>query len=222
NHQATSVKTVHRIALFDAKGDVTSVISQSDVVRFLLAHVDELGDAADASVAQLGLVGGPVVAVDAHCPTLMAYAALAERHLSGGPVLAPDETLLANLSVSDLRALTAEHLSVLALPVAEFLAVQHNTSYLGYSVHASGAKGHAFFGAPRHAPDSALGLKEKREDVRTFTVTSKTLLRELLHAFVNNHVHRVYVVDDAQGQKVKAVISLTDVLRLVVGEPGKE
>ncbi len=43
------------------------------------------------------------------------------------------------------RTLQQDHLSVLALPVAEFLALLHGTSYSGYSARASGAKVHPFF-----------------------------------------------------------------------------
>eukprot|EP00983_Pelagomonas_calceolata_P040474 1137631-Pelagomonas_calceolata.AAC.1 len=57
---------------------------------------------------------------------------------SGAAVVSPQTgCIIANLSLSDLRLITPEHFSVLALPVAEFLALLHNTSYLGYSQKAS-------------------------------------------------------------------------------------
>lgn len=43
------------------------------------------------------------------------------RQVSGAPVVSDSGQLIANLSISDLRALTSEHFGVLALPVAEFL-----------------------------------------------------------------------------------------------------
>lgn len=45
---------------------------------------------------------------------------------------------------SDLRGIQPEHLSVLALPVAEFLALLHGTSYLGYSQRGSEQGGPAY------------------------------------------------------------------------------
>lgn len=39
---------------------------------------------------------------------------------------------------------------VLALPVAEFLAVKHGTSYLGYSQHSSKGAAHPFFASRLH------------------------------------------------------------------------
>lgn len=49
------------------------------------------------------------------------------------------------------RGIQGDHMGVLALPVAEFLAVKHNTAYLGYSQHSSSSAQHPFFasGPPR-------------------------------------------------------------------------
>ena len=57
----------------------------------------------------------------------------------------------------------------------------------------------------------------KADDIQLFTCKRDTLLRELLHQFVDNHIHRVFVVDKDDNPRVSAVITLTDVLRLVAG-----
>ena len=54
---------VHRLALFDAGGALTNVISQSDVVKFVHDHLDAAGGLAAATVAELGLVQGTVISV---------------------------------------------------------------------------------------------------------------------------------------------------------------
>ncbi len=63
---------VHRVALFDSSGHVTTVISQTDIVRWLAAHAGggTLGGLAGATIGQLGwgskpvggvrVVGGPI------------------------------------------------------------------------------------------------------------------------------------------------------------------
>jgi hypothetical protein len=62
------------------------------------------------------------------------------------------------------RALTSDHFGVLALPVAEFLAVEHHTAYIGYSVHGSDHARHPFFastnrpGGPRQG-EPMLGME---------------------------------------------------------------
>ena len=65
-----------------------------------------------------------------------ALSKMKKEGVSSAPVIAGDsEAMIANLSLSDLagRTLRPEHFGVLALPVAEFLALVHGTAYIGYS-----------------------------------------------------------------------------------------
>lgn len=48
------------------------------------------------------------------------------------------------------RGIQPDHFGVLALPVAEFLAVRHGTSYLGYSQQSSKEAAHPFFASRAH------------------------------------------------------------------------
>ena len=43
---------VHRVAIFDASGDIARIVSMSDAVRYLAVKADELGDMADASALE--------------------------------------------------------------------------------------------------------------------------------------------------------------------------
>ena len=51
-------QVVHRLAVFEAHGEITSIVSQTDVMRFLLSKLDELGPMADRSLEELGLLTG--------------------------------------------------------------------------------------------------------------------------------------------------------------------
>lgn len=206
-------KVVHRLAVFDSHGEITNVVSQTDVMRFLLSRLDEMGPVAEQSLEQLGLLTGkpPVLSVSPHVPALLAYAQLASQQVSGAPVVTDSGELIANLSISDIRAITAEQFGALALPVAEFLAVEHGTAYLGYSATTSSHARHPFFASSNRSGGPAKG------DIQLFTVKKDTTLRELLNKIVNEHIHRVYVVDNDDTPRVQAVITPTDVLRLVAG-----
>jgi len=133
---------------------------------------------------------------------------------SGAAVVSPQTGgLVANLSLSDLRLITPEHFSVLALPVAEFLALLHNTSYLGYSQRSSsqsGAGTNPFFAlGPR-----TMGMGE-RDKVPLYTCTRASTLREVLHTLGDNGVHRVYVLDPQAKPNVVGVLTPTDLLRWI-------
>jgi 5'-AMP-activated protein kinase regulatory gamma subunit len=98
-------RAVHRLAVFDAHGEITTVVSQMDIARWLLQHEAELGAFAERSLEDLGLLTGkpPMVQVNPNSPTLVALGRLAAEHVSGAPVVTDEGELIANLSVSDIR-----------------------------------------------------------------------------------------------------------------------
>jgi CBS domain-containing protein len=145
----------HRLAVFDPLGRLTHVVSQLDVVRFLQARcATELAAASKLSLRQLGLhpprPGAPLVTLQPHTPTLFALERMVREGVNGAAVVGPRGDIVANLSLSDCRCMQgAKDLAALALPVAEFLALSHGTSYLGYS---AGARGGGVGGGQRSAP----------------------------------------------------------------------
>lgn len=232
----TGAKVIHRLALFDASGTITHVVSQLDFIRFLASHEEKLGQLADASVQSLGLVSGrPVVSVEPNVPTVLAFEKMLLAGVSAAAVVSDKGKIIANLSVSDLRCIQPEHLGVLALPVAEFLALLHQTSYLGYSQRSSDHAEHSFFagsprsfgrgagmrpmvpsgdGRPAEAPPSG-----EDDAVRLITAKRDSTFADVLHLLSDNHVHRVYVVDPAATPEVVGVLTPTDILRFVAGLP---
>lgn len=202
-------RVVHRLAVFDAHGEVKHILSQTDIIRTLNSHVGALGPAADSTLETLGLVklAHPALTVDPHEPALIAMDKLLQQQMGGAPVVNSNGELVANLSISDLRGLGSQHWGALALPVAEFLALEHKTTYLGFSASPQPA------GSPKFASQNRKTGPQKG-DIQLFTCTKETTLRHLLAQIVDNHIHRVFVMN---GGKVQGVLTLTDLLRWCSG-----
>ena len=205
---------VHRIAIFNASGEIDRIFSMSDAVWYLAVNAERLGGMADASLKDLGLCCSGAaetatkktfVAVPPATPAIEAFARMCEEHVSGVGVLDDRGSLIANLSVSDVRCIQPEHFGILGLPVAEFLALLHGTSYAGFS----GATPSEFASNPFFAKMNEGGFR--RTGPYLVTATPETRFRELLRAFCENGVHRVYVCED--GSEPVDVVTLTDVLR---------
>jgi 5'-AMP-activated protein kinase regulatory gamma subunit len=217
---------VHRVAIFDASGDIARIVSMSDAVRYLAVKADELGDMADASLEDLGLCRGgsaaaatavsmteterkkkppALVTVPPTIPAIEAFARMCEARVSGIGVLDDRGSLIANLSVSDVRCIQPEHFGILGLPTAEFLALLHGTSYAGFS--GAGAPSE-FASNPFFAKMNEGGFR--RTGPYLVTATPETRFRELLRSFLTHGVHRVYV---CEGGKPVDVVTLTDALR---------
>ena len=208
---------VHRIAIFDASGEIERIFSMSDAVRYLAVNVERLGGMADASLKDLGLCRSSAaetakktfIAVPPATPAIEAFARACEERVSGVGVLDDRGSLIANLSVSDVRCIQPEHFGILGLPVAEFLALLHGTSYAGFS----GAAPSEFASNPFFAKMNEGGFR--RTGPYLVTATPETRFRELLREFLTHGVHRVYVCERKSDTHVHPVdvVTLTDVLR---------
>ena len=207
---------VHRVAIFDALGEIERIVSMSDAVRYLAVNVERLGGMADASLRDLGLAAETaarekkkkkLIAVPPTTPAIEAFARMCDERVSGVGVLDDRGSLIANLSVSDVRCIQPEHFGILGLPVAEFLALLHGTSYAGFS----GA------GTPSDVISNPFFAKMNEGGFRKsgpYLVTAKpeTTFREVLSSFLTHGVHRVYVCEE-NNKKPVDVVTLTDALR---------
>ena len=105
---------VHRVAIFDASGEIERIVSMSDAVRYLAVNVERLGGMADASLRDLGLAAETaarekkkkkLIAVPPTTPAIEAFARMCDERVSGVGVLDDRGSLIANLSVSDVRCI---------------------------------------------------------------------------------------------------------------------
>jgi len=224
----------HRIALYNAHGEIVDVVSQLDVLAFLYKSVCidkssmssmssisslDIDSSMDKSLAELGFLQKtrPVVSVNAHEPMLHALSKMAKEEVSSAPVVVNSGSIIANLSLSDLRALRSEHFGVLALPCAEYLALLHQTAYIGYSRSSSEHGSHPYFASQgsSHAP--------KPDDIQVYAILGSTSLLDTIRTLCEHRLHHLYVVDEnpndetAGAVRVQAVISITDILQFIAG-----
>ncbi|GIL60207.1 hypothetical protein Vafri_14809 [Volvox africanus] len=235
-------RVVHRVAFFDNSGRVTSVISQSDICRFLAAHVDRLGPLAEATVSELGWDCKPVVSCTPETPALEAMRLMVSEGVSSLAVVAgqraneagpeadsadpegPAEPrvggrLLGNFSASEMRTMTAEHFGALSLPVGEFLALENETEYVAVNRERLLSE-EGLVGSPAH--DFICNrLRRVRphapgEDVgqRLVVATGTNTFAEVVELLVRHCIHRVYVVDEHEVPV--GIVTCTDILRKVV------
>jgi len=186
--------------LFDASGTAFSaIVSQSDVARFLLSKKDSLGKVGKSTVAEVGWSSrGPVVSVTPEASSVAALALMRRRNIAGVAVVDPKTgKLIGNFSATELRALTADHLGALALPVAEMLALEHGLEFWGIdhsAPEAAPALEHSSkFARAAHRRRSQLGGDVGQEIAACSPSDTVTAVLEKL---VSRRLHRLYVVDE--------------------------
>jgi len=97
--------------------------------------------------------------------------------------------------------------------VAEFLALLHRTTYEGYASTSSKHSHHPFFASA--APPGAGG--DAGDNVQLITVAPDASLVDAIGVMLRHRVHRVYVAADADAPVPAAVVTPTDVMRVVAG-----
>ena len=100
-----SRQVVHRLALFNSDGQLTHVVSQSDIIKFIYNHLEALGTLASVTVTDLGLVHGShrVVCVRPDTPALDAMVLMEEKGISAVAVVNSSGGIIGNFSISELR-----------------------------------------------------------------------------------------------------------------------
>lgn len=216
---ATAV--VHRAALHDAACKITAILSQSDVARFLSTHEAALGGLGATTVQDLKWVSGPgsIVSVPPEASALAALATMADKKVAGVAVVDAGGRLLGNMSASDARGLTADRLPALALPCAEFLALEHGTEYWGLD-HSDAAHAQADLDRVKdHASGFARAAARRRATLggsvgqALAAASPSDTFASVLALLVGRRLHRLYVVD-VDGKPI-GVVTLTDVLKAV-------
>lgn len=218
---------VHRLALIDNAGELCHVVSQSDVIKFIFENLGEFGDdVAKFTAEELGFVMGEdhVVKVSPECPAIDAMILMENKDISAVAVVNAHGAIIGNFSISELRNIMSEHFGSLALPVGEFLALEHGTEYAGYAVTKDSGSSLPPMGSSPKPSDLGFKFAQDREmrqrsknapghevGQRLITCSPDTPLPEIMSTIVSNRLHRVYVCND--DMTPCGVITLTDLLR---------
>ena len=188
-----------------------TVVAHMDLIRFLHAHVAELGPLASASVTALGLAQPDlfVFYTSGRVCTLRTLVELSEHGLSAAGVVNDDGALVGNLSVSDLRDVPCDKYGLLALPVLEFLAVQAGCRKPRAPITVT--------------PDSTLRdvLERMITEARTGGAAMSRIFLHVDASPLPQDVHHVYVVPVTGLQQPLGVITPTDVLYLFDMSPAE-
>jgi CBS domain-containing protein len=227
NFLANQHHLVHRLGVFDPHGEIHRIISQSDIIKFLQMKNEQgvFKELSRLTVQDCGFCSSEralgLCCVEPHELTINVLKKLRDRDISCVGVVYED-VLIANFSASDLRRVTKDHVSILGLPIAEFLALSHRTSYGGYSHIESQHVSHAFFQKMNEDSPTAVDRRDKaieKDEIFLQTVGVSATISDVLNALT--YVHRVWVVVEKpklNAGKPLDVITLTDVLRLFISE----
>lgn len=94
----------HRLATMNSAGELSDLLSQSEIVRYLSDHLDEL-EFTKSTVEELSLGYRKVVTVPMNKSAFYAFEQIVRNQVSGIGITNEDGEIVANLSASDLKVI---------------------------------------------------------------------------------------------------------------------
>lgn len=115
---------VHRVAMLDMRGALANVLSQSDVVKYLYANINLLGEHADKPISGLKMItSDKLISADCEQTAISAFKLLADNFISAVPIIDKSGALVGTLSLSDLK-LIHDDLSPLLFTTSQYKSIK--------------------------------------------------------------------------------------------------
>ena len=178
---------VHRLNVVDGDGKVCGILSQTDIVKFLISKRDLFEDLFESTLNDLKIGSGPVVSVNSESSVLEGLEKMSDNFISSVAVVESDETLIGNISMADIRFVFQHgRYHRLWMTCSNFLSMALNQKGLEHS----GNDQFPFF------------------DAHLSSTLSQVMLK-----IVATKVHRVWITNP-KNQHLIGLVSLTDIIGL--------
>lgn len=178
---------VHRLNVVDGDGRVRGILSQTDIVKFLISKRSLFGELFDSTLSDLKIGCGPVVSVNSESSVLEALEKMSENFISSVAVIEIDGTLIGNISMADIRFVFQHgRYHRLWMTCGNFLSLALNQ------------KGLEHFG---------------NDQFPFFDAHLTSTLSQVMSKIIATRVHRVWVTNP-KNQHLIGLISLTDIIGL--------
>lgn len=182
------VPNLHRIPIIDDDRQLKSIITQSLVVDYLVANMDSIGSIKDKPVSMMFAGNQSVLHVTPQMSALEAFKFMCEHHITGVAVCDENGKLLDAISIKDLKTISTD--------------------------------GQMFWRLYQTVEALLTHLRRETKDFsrpqNLIYVTPNQTFRDVAKAMAGNHIHRVFVVDDASSMKPIGVISMKDLLKELI------
>ena len=178
---------VHRLNVVDGEGKVRGILSQTDIVKFLIAKRSLFEGIFSSTLNDLKIGCGPVVSINSEASVLESLERMSENFISSVAVVESDGTLIGNISMADIRFVFQHgRYHRLWMTCGNFLSMALNQKGLEHS----GNDQFPFFDA--HLSSS---------------------LAQVMNKIVATKVHRVWITNP-KNQHLIGLVSLTDIIGL--------
>lgn len=135
-----SDKQVHRVLVFNDKGALENIITQSAVLHQFRNHLEYLGELGLKTMDELNLGTTTVLSIKISASTIDAFRLLRTHKLYAVPVVNEDNKLVGNISAKDIYSTCSSpaHLYLLYASLSVFFEQQDHQEAMNDSITCSG------------------------------------------------------------------------------------
>jgi len=186
---------IHRVFIVDEKGELLSVLSQSDFL-FLLSQSITMIDVNDRSktIQELGIAEKDLLTVNKDTKVISVLAKMAQapkRPISAVPIVNDNGDLIATFSSTNLLSLNRTNFHSLSLPVIEFM-----------------------YFIKKENEAKQLHTQYCSKYLNPITCTLDSTFQSVVMIMSTNQVHRVWVVNNEK--KLIGVVASSDLFKVFV------
>ncbi|GAM22954.1 hypothetical protein SAMD00019534_061290, partial [Acytostelium subglobosum LB1] len=96
---------IHRVIVYNEHGAPRGLLSQADIIKFMLENLDNLGSVVHERIGNIGIINPNVISMSSKAQAIHAYYLMLFHGVPGVAILNSNEEIIANLSVTDLRGM---------------------------------------------------------------------------------------------------------------------
>lgn len=186
--QVLSSPDIHRVPVLNAEGRVATIISQTNIIKFLSQKINYLTlsySSSDPSLSELQIGSSPVLSVQKSVSVINTFRKMEKKQKSGLAIVDEEGRLVGTTTAKDLG---------LFLQNPTLQALQGNIfDYLKL-------------------------IRQQQVDEKNpcISILSSEKLSRAVGLLSATKVHRIFVVDDGEKYAPVSVLSITDILKILV------
>lgn len=168
-------KGVQRIAVFDSAKEITSILSQSTLLKYISQNFALLDGLENEPAAKLGIPWSRVEKINSQSLVVDAVSTMHEKSVYAVPLVDDDGKVVSHISMSDLKrfAINTSSLAKVLEPTLHFVKDIRDSQNLPAN--------------------------------NIISVPNTATIKEVVDALISNHVHQLYLVDPAITHPVSIV-----------------
>jgi len=117
------VRGVHRIAMTNNANKIVHILTQFDIMKYLVEDTTRMGLKAEIQVGKINLLQKEIISVLPETKTVDAFKAMAEHGLNSIAIINKEGVILGSLSSTDMKGLREFQFMRLLWDVSQFLSV---------------------------------------------------------------------------------------------------